>query len=69
MVSYNQLQILQREMEELYQQYRAGILNEQEYLLQIKPIDEDIADVEMAILQGSSALRVTSSTQARKPGS
>ncbi len=51
---------LQKILEEHYLHYQRGKINEKEYLIRIKPIDEAIGKLEMATLQGTPALRGSS---------
>jgi hypothetical protein len=43
------LRELQRKLEAQYAHYTAGLISEEEYLRRIKPIDEAIDSLEMAI--------------------
>jgi hypothetical protein len=47
----NPLKLMQKMLEENYQQYIYGEITEKEYLYRIKPIDEEIGKLEMATLQ------------------
>ncbi len=47
---------LQKILEEHYLHYQRGKINEKEYLIRVKPIDEAIGKLEMSTLQGTPAL-------------
>ena len=47
----NPLQLMQKMLEEYYNQYTSGEITEKEYLFRIKPVDKEIDRLEMATLQ------------------
>lgn len=47
----SELEQLYRQLEYLYQKYRANTISEQKYLDFVRPIDEAIGDLEKATLQ------------------
>lgn len=49
------LRLLQRMMQEYYEQYSSGEINEKEYLDLIRPIDQAIDNMEMATLRDTPA--------------
>ncbi len=51
---------LQKMLKENYRQYRSGKITKQEYLVYIKPIDQEISELEMSTLQDTLALRGSS---------
>jgi len=51
---------LQKMLEEEYQQYKLGEITQKEYLMRIKPIDQEISKIEMSTLQDTPALRGSS---------
>ena len=51
---------LQKMLEEEYRQYKLGEITQKEYLVRVKPIDQEIGNIEMSILQGTLALRGSS---------
>ncbi len=53
----NPLKLMQKMLEENYQQYIYGEITEKEYLIRIKPIDKEIGKLEMATLQDTPALK------------
>lgn len=46
-------------LEENYNQYISGEITEKEYIIRVKPIDEEIGKLEMSTLQDISVLRET----------
>ena len=56
----NPLKLMQKMLEENYEQYISGEITEKEYLVRIKPIDEEIGRREMSTLQDTLALKVSS---------
>ena len=48
---------LQKMLEEEYRQYKLGEITQKEYLMRIKPIDQEISKIEMSTLQDIPALR------------
>ncbi len=51
---------LQKMLKENYRQYRSEKITKQEYLVNIKPIDQEISELEMSTLQDIPALRESS---------
>ena len=51
---------LQKILEEHYRHYKLGKITEKEYLTRVKPIDQQIGELEMATLQDTPALKGTS---------
>ncbi len=51
---------LQKMLEEAYRQYKLGEITQKEYLVRVKPIDQEIGKIEMSTLQGTPALRESS---------
>ncbi len=52
MISNNTpLEVLQKQLEAYYEEYRLGEITKKEYLILVKPIDEAIGNLEMATLQ------------------
>ena len=51
---------LQKMLEEEYRQYKLGEITQKEYLVRIKPIDQEIGKIEMSTLQDIPALRGSS---------
>ena len=56
----NPLKLMQKMLEENYEQYISGEITEKEYLVRIKPIDEEIGRLEMSTLQDTLALKGSS---------
>jgi len=54
------LKIMQKMIEENYTLYVSGEITEKEYLCRIKPIDEEIDNIEMSTLQDTLALKGSS---------
>ena len=54
------LKIMQKMIEENYKLYVSGEITEKEYLCRIKPIDEEIDNIEMSTLQDTLALKGSS---------
>ncbi len=54
------LQQLQQKLESEYFFYRSGSISEKEYLSRARPIDKAIGKLEMATLQDTPVLQVTS---------
>ena len=54
-------------LEENYNQYISGEISQKEYLIRIKPIDEEIGNLEMATLQDTFVLRGSFLQHALKP--
>ena len=50
------LQLMHNMLEENYLLYQSGKITEKEYLISVKPIDETIGKLEMAILQDTLVL-------------
>ena len=57
----NPLKLMQKMLEENYKQYISGEITEKEYLRRIKPIDEEIDNIEISTLPGTLALKGSSS--------
>ena len=55
------LTTLHRQMDEHYRFYKLGKISEKEYLDVIRPMDEAIGEMEIAMLQDSSVLKGSSS--------
>ena len=53
----NTLKLMQKMLEENYKQYISGEISQKEYLIRIKPIDEEIGKLEMATFQDIPALK------------
>ena len=51
---------LQKILEEEYRRYKLGEITQKEYLMRIKPIDQEISKIEMSTLQDIPALRGSS---------
>lgn len=51
---------LQKMLEKEYRQYRLGKITQKEYLMHVKPIDQEISKIEMSTLQDIPALRGSS---------
>ncbi len=51
---------LQKMLEEEYRQYKLGEITQKEYLMRVKPIDQEIGKIEMSTLQDTPALRGSS---------
>jgi len=51
---------MQKMLEENYEQYISSEITEKEYLVRIKPIDEEIGKLEMSTLQDNPALKESS---------
>lgn len=51
---------LQKMLKENYRQYRSEKITKQEYLVNIKPIDQEISELEMSTLQDIPALKESS---------
>ena len=51
------LKLMQKMLEENYNQYISGEITQKEYLIRIKPIDEEIGKLEMSTLQDIPALK------------
>ena len=63
------LTILRNKLTQEYHAYREGFISQQEYLKRIKPIDQAIDNIEMSTLQGTLALRGSSSQLSQQPES
>ena len=61
------LKLMQKMLEENYNQYISGEITQKEYLIRIKPIDEEIGNLEMATLQDTLVLRGSSLQHTLKP--
>jgi len=48
---------LQKMLEEEYQRYKLGEITQKEYLIRVKPIDQEIGKIEMSTLQDTPALK------------
>ena len=53
----NPLKLMQKMLEENYKQYISSEITEKEYLIRIKPIDEEIDKLEMSTLQDTLVLK------------
>lgn len=51
---------LQKMLEEAYREYKLGETTQEEYLVRVKPIDQEISKIEMSTLQGTPALKGSS---------
>lgn len=51
---------LQKMLEEEYRRYKLGETTQKEYLIRVKPIDQEISKIEMSTLQDTPALRGSS---------
>ncbi len=51
---------LQKMLEEEYQRYKLDNITQKEYLIRVKPIDQEIGKIEMSTLQGTLSLRGSS---------
>ncbi len=51
---------LQKMLEKEYQRYKLGDITQKEYLVRVKPIDQEIGKIEMSTLQDIPALRGSS---------
>ena len=61
MLTENSLKLMQKMLQENYKLYISDEITEKEYLTRIKPIDQAIDKIEMAILlQGSLACEIPS---------
>jgi hypothetical protein len=57
MLDNSRLYHLHKTLESKYKLYKYGLISEQKYLTLIKPIDLEIAELEMSILQDSLVLQ------------
>ena len=48
---------LQKILEENYRQYKLGNMTEKEYIIRVKPIDQEIGKIEMSTLLDTSGLK------------
>ncbi len=48
---------LQKMLEEEYRQFKLGAITKKEYLVRVKPIDQEIGKIEMSTLRGTPALK------------
>ncbi len=46
---------LQQQIMQAYHQYQKGYISKKEYCLRVKPLDDEVAKIEMATLQGTPA--------------
>ena len=63
----NELHQLQKKLMDEYLSYKAGAINEKEYLARAKPIDEAIGRLEMATLRGTPLWKEISSQLFQTP--
>ena len=57
---------LHNELKQHYKAFREGIINEDQYLALVKPIDQEIDQIEMANLRDIPALKEASLLLSRK---
>ena len=67
MLYRKKLYLLQKKLEAEYYSYRQGFISEKEYCNRAKPIDKEIAELEMATLQGTLVLKGSFLQHALKP--
>lgn len=63
----NSLKLMQKMLEENYNQYISGEITETEYLVRVKPIDKEIGKLEMSTLQDTLALKESFLQHVLKP--
>ena len=51
---------LQKILEEEYRRYKLGEITQKEYLMRIKPIDQEISKIEISTLQDTLAVKGSS---------
>ena len=57
----NPLKLMQKMLSVNYELYKTGVITQSEYIERIKPIDKAIDKLEMATLQDTPVLKVSSS--------
>ncbi len=57
MLNSSKLYQLQHRLQKKYEKYRDGSISEKEYITLIKPIDQEIDNIEMSTLRDTPALR------------
>ncbi len=61
MKTFEKLSSLRAKLTDKYSSYKKGLISEEEYLHKIKPIDQEIDNIEMSTLPDTLALKGSSS--------